>query len=156
MADRLLDVKGLKTHFRTDEGWVHAVDGVDLHIDAGETLGVVGESGCGKSVTAFSIMRLIPIPPAKIVAGEILWRGRNLVNFGDAEMRAMGLWQSLQARPVVWCDDPCQKIWLPPLWHWRHCAFWASRSGAPMESQPRPVPIPTPWRRTSPSWVSWG
>src|SRR5688572_6789711 len=89
MADRLLDVKGLKTHFRTDEGWVHAVDGVDLHIDAGETLGVVGESGCGKSVTAFSIMRLIPIPPAKIVAGEILWRGRNLVKFGDAEMRAI-------------------------------------------------------------------
>ena len=89
MADRLLDVKGLKTHFKTDEGWVHAVDGVDLAIDAGETLGVVGESGCGKSVTAFSIMRLIPIPPAKIVAGEILFRGRNLVEFDDAQMRAI-------------------------------------------------------------------
>jgi peptide/nickel transport system ATP-binding protein len=89
MAERLLDVKGLKTHFKTDEGWVHAVDGVDLAIDAGETLGVVGESGCGKSVTAFSIMRLIPIPPAKIVAGEILWRGRNLVDFDDAQMRAI-------------------------------------------------------------------
>jgi peptide/nickel transport system ATP-binding protein len=89
MAERLLEVRGLKTHFKTDEGWVHAVDGVDLALDAGETLGVVGESGCGKSVTAFSIMRLIPIPPAKIVAGEILWRGRNLVGFGDAEMRAI-------------------------------------------------------------------
>ena len=88
-GDKLLDVRGLKTHFRTDEGWVHAVDGVDLHIAAGETLGVVGESGCGKSVTAFSIMRLIPIPPAKIVAGEILWRGRNLVQLDDAQMRAI-------------------------------------------------------------------
>jgi peptide/nickel transport system ATP-binding protein len=89
MADRLLDVKGLKTHFKTDEGWVHAVDGVDLALDAGETLGIVGESGCGKSVTAFSIMRLIPIPPARIVAGEILWRGKNLVHADDAQMRAI-------------------------------------------------------------------
>jgi peptide/nickel transport system ATP-binding protein len=89
MADRLLDVKGLKTHFTTDEGWVHAVDGVDLALDAGETLGIVGESGCGKSVTAFSIMRLIPIPPARIVAGEILWRGKNLVHADDAQMRAI-------------------------------------------------------------------
>src|SRR5258705_11456329 len=67
--ERLLEVRGLKTHFSTDDGMVHAVDGVDLHIDAGETLGVVGESGCGKSVTAFTIMRLIPIPPGRIVAG---------------------------------------------------------------------------------------
>ena len=89
MGERLLEVRGLKTHFRTDEGWVHAVDGVDLRIDAGETLGVVGESGCGKSVTAFSIMRLIPIPPAKIVAGEIVWRGRDLVKLDDAAMRAV-------------------------------------------------------------------
>jgi peptide/nickel transport system ATP-binding protein len=89
MAQQLLEVRGLKTHFRTDEGWVHAVDGVSLGIDAGETLGVVGESGSGKSVTAFSIMRLIPIPPAKIVAGEILWRGRNLVEADDAQMRAI-------------------------------------------------------------------
>ena len=95
MAERLLDVKGLKTHFRTDEGWVHAVDGVDLHIEAGETLGVVGESGCGKSVTAFSIMRLIPIPPAKIVAGEILWQGQDLVKFDDAKMR------SIRAREIA-------------------------------------------------------
>jgi peptide/nickel transport system ATP-binding protein len=93
--EQLLDVRGLKTHFRTDEGWVHAVDGVDLHIDAGETLGVVGESGCGKSVTAFSVMRLIPIPPAKIVAGEILWRGRDLVKVDEAEMR------SLRAREIA-------------------------------------------------------
>jgi peptide/nickel transport system ATP-binding protein len=79
VAERLLEVRGLKTHFSTDDGMVHAVDGVDLHIDAGETLGVVGESGCGKSVTAFTIMRLIPIPPGRIVAGEVLWRGRDLL-----------------------------------------------------------------------------
>jgi peptide/nickel transport system ATP-binding protein len=77
--ERLLDNRGLKTHFATDEGWVHAVDGVDLALDRGETLGVVGESGCGKSVTALTVMRLLATPPARIVAGEILWRGRDLV-----------------------------------------------------------------------------
>ena len=75
----LLEIKGLKTHFATDDGMVHAVDGVDLTIDAGETLGVVGESGCGKSVTAMSIMRLIAMPPGKIVAGQVLCEGRDLV-----------------------------------------------------------------------------
>ncbi|MBI1728174.1 MAG: ATP-binding cassette domain-containing protein, partial [Candidatus Rokubacteria bacterium] len=80
MAERLLDVKNLKTHFFTDEGIVRAVDGVDLYIEKGETLGVVGESGCGKSVTALSIMKLIPSPPGKIIEGEILYNGRNLVD----------------------------------------------------------------------------
>jgi oligopeptide/dipeptide ABC transporter ATP-binding protein len=89
MGERLLEVRGLKTHFKTDEGWVHAVDGVDLWIDERETLGIVGESGCGKSVTAFSIMRLIPIPPAKIAAGEIVFRGRDLVKVDEAAMRAI-------------------------------------------------------------------
>jgi len=89
MPERLLEVRGLKTHFATDEGMVHAVDGVDLAVDQGETLGVVGESGCGKSVTAFSIMRLLPIPPAKIVAGEIVFRGRDLLKLDDAAMRAI-------------------------------------------------------------------
>jgi peptide/nickel transport system ATP-binding protein len=63
------------------------VDGVDLHIDPGETLGVVGESGCGKSVTALSVMRLIPQPPGRIVSGEIRYAGRNLLNLSAAEMR---------------------------------------------------------------------
>ena len=89
MAQRLLEVRGLKTHFATDDGMVHAVDGVDLAIDEGETLGVVGESGSGKSVTAFSVMRLLPMPPAKIVAGELLFRGRDLLKASDAEMRAI-------------------------------------------------------------------
>src|ERR1041384_4000668 len=87
MAERLLDVKGLKTHFFTDEGVVRAVDGVDFHIDKGETLGVVGESGCGKSVTALSIMRLIPQPPGRIVEGSINSAGRNLLDLSPAQMR---------------------------------------------------------------------
>jgi len=88
MADQhLLDVKNLKTYFFTDEGMVRAVDGVDLYIDQGETLGVVGESGCGKSVTALSIMKLIPQPPGKIVEGEINYNGVNLVDLKPNRMR---------------------------------------------------------------------
>jgi peptide/nickel transport system ATP-binding protein len=87
MLGRLLDVQDLKTHFFTDEGVVRAVDGVDLHIDQGETLGVIGESGCGKSVTALSIMRLIPQPPGRIVAGRILYNGRDLASLSAKQMR---------------------------------------------------------------------
>ncbi|HME93521.1 MAG TPA: ABC transporter ATP-binding protein [Methylomirabilota bacterium] len=87
MAERLLDVKNLKTYFFTDEGVVRAVDGVDLYIEKGETLGVVGESGCGKSVTALSIMKLIPQPPGRIVEGEIIYDGTNLVTLAANRMR---------------------------------------------------------------------
>jgi len=87
MAERLLDVKNLKTYFFTDEGVVRAVDGVDLYIEKGETLGVVGESGCGKSVTALSIMRLIPQPPGKIVDGQILYNGLDLVTIPANKLR---------------------------------------------------------------------
>ncbi|HLF49775.1 MAG TPA: ABC transporter ATP-binding protein, partial [Methylomirabilota bacterium] len=87
MAERLLDVKNLKTYFFTDEGTVRAVDGVDLYIDKGETLGIVGESGCGKSVTALSIMKLIPQPPGKIVDGEIRYNNQNLVDLPAGKMR---------------------------------------------------------------------
>jgi peptide/nickel transport system ATP-binding protein len=87
MAERLLEIKGLKTHFFTEEGVVRAVDGVDLHVDKGETLGVVGESGCGKTVTALSVMKLIPMPPGKIVEGQMLYEGRDLVTMPPAQMR---------------------------------------------------------------------
>jgi peptide/nickel transport system ATP-binding protein len=87
MAERLLDVRDLTTHFFTDEGVVRAVDGIDFHINAGETLGIVGESGCGKSVTALSIMRLIPQPPGRIVRGSITYKGRNLLDLTPREMR---------------------------------------------------------------------
>jgi len=86
-GERLLEIRGLKTHFATDDGIVHAVDGVDLAIDRGETLGVVGESGCGKSVTALSVLKLIPMPPGYIAGGQILWRGRDLVPLGPPDMR---------------------------------------------------------------------
>jgi peptide/nickel transport system ATP-binding protein len=83
----MLEIKGLKTHFKTEDGWLHAVDGVDMSIDAGETLCVVGESGCGKSVTAKTVMKLIDMPPGKIVAGQVLWQGRDLVPLSADEMR---------------------------------------------------------------------
>jgi peptide/nickel transport system ATP-binding protein len=83
----LLEIRGLKTHFATDEGVVRAVDGVDLTIDRGQTLGVVGESGCGKTVTAMSVLKLVAMPPGRFVAGEILWRGRDLVPLAREEMR---------------------------------------------------------------------
>lgn len=83
----MLEIKGLKTHFKTDDGWLHAVDGVDIAIDSGETVCVVGESGCGKSVTAKTVMKLIDMPPGKIVAGQILWQGRDLVPLSSEDMQ---------------------------------------------------------------------
>jgi len=75
----LLEIKGLKTHFSTDDGILQAVDGVDITINKGETLCVVGESGCGKTVTAMSILKLIAMPPGRIAAGQIVFEGRDLV-----------------------------------------------------------------------------
>jgi oligopeptide transport system ATP-binding protein len=83
----LLEVKDLKTHFFTRQGVVQAVDGVTFTVDKGQTLGIVGESGCGKSVTALSIMGLIPKPPAKIVGGQVLFEGKNLAPLKDRELQ---------------------------------------------------------------------
>ncbi|MFI5359300.1 MAG: ABC transporter ATP-binding protein [Halanaerobiales bacterium] len=85
--EKLLEIRNLKTYFYTENGVSKAVDGVDLEIYPGETLGVVGESGCGKSVTSLSIMRLIQEPPGKIVDGEILFKGRDLARLSQDEMR---------------------------------------------------------------------
>jgi peptide/nickel transport system ATP-binding protein len=84
---RLLEIRGLQTEFATDDGVVRAVDGVDLAIERGETLGLVGESGCGKTVTALSVLKLIPMPPGRIAAGQILWRGRDLVPLRSHDMQ---------------------------------------------------------------------
>jgi oligopeptide transport system ATP-binding protein len=87
MADLLLDVKGLETQFKTPDGIVHAVNGVSFGLKEGETLGVVGESGCGKSVTMLSVLGLIPNPPGKVVAGEALFFGQDLLKISTEEMR---------------------------------------------------------------------
>ncbi len=87
MSERLIEVKNLKTYFFTEDGVVPALDGVDFHINKGETIGVVGESGCGKSVTALSIMRLIPDTIGKIVEGDILFDGQSLLKKTEEQMR---------------------------------------------------------------------
>ena len=81
----LLEVRDLRTYFHVMDGTVRAVDGVSFSIKRGETLGVVGESGCGKSVTALSIMRLLDMPPAEIASGEILFEGRDLLDAAASE-----------------------------------------------------------------------
>lgn len=83
----LLEISDLKTHFRTQDGVVKAVDGISYDLEEGEILGIVGESGCGKSVSALSIMRLVADPPGKIVGGEVIFDGRDLLKVSDSEMR---------------------------------------------------------------------
>ena len=85
-AQPLLEIQDLQTHFFTPAGVVRAVDGVSYSVRGGETLGVVGESGCGKSVTALSVLRLVASPPGKIVGGSIRFEGRNLLGLGESEM----------------------------------------------------------------------
>jgi oligopeptide transport system ATP-binding protein len=87
MPDLLLDIKGLETQFKTPEGVVHAVNGVSFGLKEGETLGVVGESGCGKSVTMLSVLGLIPSPPGKVVAGEAIFSGQDLLKMTNEEIR---------------------------------------------------------------------
>ncbi|RJP51326.1 MAG: ABC transporter ATP-binding protein [Anaerolineaceae bacterium] len=87
MHDFLLDIKGLETQFKTPDGIVHAVNGVSFGLKEGETLGVVGESGCGKSVTMLSVLGLIPSPPGKVVAGEALYLGQDLLKMAKEEIR---------------------------------------------------------------------
>ena len=82
-------MRGLRTHFATERGEVRAVDGVDLKLERGRTLGIVGESGCGKSVTALSIMGLVPQPPGRIAGGEILFEGEDLLKLSPARMREL-------------------------------------------------------------------
>src|ERR1043166_3999331 len=93
----------------TDDGMVHAVDGVDIAVDPGETLAVVGESGCGKTVTALTTLKLIAMPPGRIVAGEILWRGRDLVPLSADEM------QKVRAKEIaIVFQEPMTS--LNPVW----------------------------------------
>ncbi len=86
MSETLLDIRDLRTWFRTDDGMVRAVDGVSLSVGAGETVAVVGESGCGKTVTARSVLKLIDMPPGRFESGQILWQGRDLIPLGPRAM----------------------------------------------------------------------
>ncbi|WP_456308273.1 ABC transporter ATP-binding protein [Roseomonas rosulenta] len=95
MSEPLLAIRGLKVHFATDDGMIRAVDGVDISVDRGETVCVVGESGCGKTVTAMTVLKLIAMPPGRIVAGQILWQGRDLVPLKSEEM------QSIRAKQIA-------------------------------------------------------
>ena len=83
----LLDIKNLSTHFNTSAGTIKAVNDVSFKLREGETLGLVGESGCGKSVTALSIMRLVPSPPGRIVSGDVIFQGKNLLEISEEEMQ---------------------------------------------------------------------
>ncbi len=85
----LLDIQGLKVQFQTDDGWVRAVDGVSIAVNAAETVGIVGESGCGKTVTAMTVLKLIAMPPGRIADGRILWQGRDLAPLTAREMQAI-------------------------------------------------------------------
>src|SRR5664280_1455932 len=87
MPAPLLDVKGLETEFKTPDGIIHAVNGVSFALEEGETLGLVGESGCGKSVTMLSVLRLIAMPPGKIVGGEAFFRGQDLLKMSQEDIR---------------------------------------------------------------------
>jgi len=88
-AEPLLQIRGLRTYFDTEGGVAKAVDGIDLEIRKGEVLGLVGESGSGKSVTALSVLRLIPQPPGRIVGGEVLFKGRDLLRLSWDEIREL-------------------------------------------------------------------
>src|ERR1700686_4756281 len=87
--DAILEVKHLRTSFFTEEGEVKAVDDVSFNVYQGKTLGIVGESGCGKSVTSLSIMRLIPNPPGRVVGGHIHYKGKDLNKLSNEEMRSI-------------------------------------------------------------------
>ncbi len=89
VGEKVLEVNGLKTYFYTHEGEVKAVDGLSYYVRRGESVGIVGESACGKSVSALSVLRLIPYPPGIIVGGEILFQGKDLLKASEAEMRSI-------------------------------------------------------------------
>jgi oligopeptide/dipeptide ABC transporter ATP-binding protein len=109
-SDHILSVKDLKTYFYTDDGVVKAVDGVTLTVKRGEMIGLVGESGCGKSVTSFSIIRLV-LPPGKILSGEILFNGRNLLELNEDEMdKIRGNRISMVFQQPTTCLNPVMKI----------------------------------------------
>jgi oligopeptide/dipeptide ABC transporter ATP-binding protein len=111
MANPLLTVNNLRVDFQTESGLVKAVDGVSFELEAGEILGLVGESGCGKSVTALSLLRLIPTPPGRISSGEIIWHGRDLLQAPSAELvKLRGAELGMIFQEPLTSFNPVQKV----------------------------------------------
>ena len=107
----LLQVKDLRTSFFTSDGEVRAVDGVTFDIDDGRTVGLVGESGCGKSVTALSIIQLLPSGTSRIVGGEVQFQGRDLARLRNEEMRRISSLRSrARSRPWNWTSPPTMRL----------------------------------------------
>src|SRR5512136_543526 len=108
--ERMLEVRGLKTYFFTEDGVGKAVDGVDFHVDRGEVLGLVGESGCGKSVTSFSVMRLVGVP-GKIVEGEIIFNGQDILKLPESNMQSIrGNRMSMIFQQPTSCLNPVFRV----------------------------------------------
>ncbi len=138
----LLEVKDLRTYFYTQEGTVKSVDGVSYNVEEGETLGLVGESGCGKSVSALSILRLIPQPPGRIVSGEILFQGRDILKLDEDEIRkirgndiAMVFQEPMTSlNPVLTIGRQMTEALDPVQW-------WAGWMTELLRRRPPPVPV---------------
>ena len=111
MADNLLEVKDLITSFETDAGWLRAVDKISFSVPRGKTVGIVGESGCGKSVTAMSIVQLLPQPMGQVLGGEIIFDGKNLRDLSSREMRKIrGIDIGVIFQEPMTALNPCHRI----------------------------------------------
>ena len=116
MSEPILSVRDLKTYFDTDRGLFKAVDGISFDVGAGKTVGLVGESGCGKSVTSLSIMGLIPMPPGRIDGGEIIFEGQDILNLGDVLPLSTEFWLSSMlslGRSILEAPFPNKLLKLP-------------------------------------------
>jgi peptide/nickel transport system ATP-binding protein len=148
-APALLEVRGLRTLFKGEQGEVRAVDGIDFRLERGRTLGIVGESGCGKSVTALSIMGLVPQPPGRIAAGEVLFEGEDLLKLAPKRLRdlrgdklAMIFQEPMTSlNPAFTVGDQISEAIL------RHCEVTPSEARAQAVEMLRRVRIPSPERR---------
>jgi len=148
-APALLEVRGLRTLFRGERGEVRAVDGIDFRLERGRTLGIVGESGCGKSVTALSIMGLVPQPPGRIAAGEVLFEGEDLLKLAPQRLRdlrgaklAMIFQEPMTSlNPAFTVGDQISEAIL------RHCDVTPAEARAQAVEMLRRVRIPSPERR---------
>src|SRR6266436_885233 len=128
-VEPILDISDLRTWFFTRDGVVRAVDGVSFHVIPGETLAIVGESGCGKSVTALSVLRLIPSPPGRIVSGSIRFAGRDLLGLSEAQMREV---RGTEISMIF--QEPMTSL-NPVLTLGRHAAAGDDRDGARLQPE---------------------